>query len=275
MAGPWRSMIRLHAQGPPHRSRDWGATPESPLRLGYGSANPRRKPLRHQQAVNKPGRIGRSFHPLEQSENLGRSTRDPAMRHIARLSCRIVWTDGTNASHLRVGGTRAGDPPRRLPPPCQSRGRGHGGRCDRAPACRAAQHLEHSPRRTGTGRADHLAPGEPLGDLRSPHRRRAGVARFPVARLLRRPVGALHPAARCRHVHDGLPGPGDLPIVLALLSDNGLAPRIVEYLKTPPARQEIMGAVRQMGIPLRALLREKGTPYALRRTRPWRRKPVR
>ena len=50
--------------------------------------------------------------------------------------------------------------------------------------------------------------------------------------------------------------------MLALLSGNGLAPRIVEYLKTPPARQEIMDAVRQMGIPLRALLREKGTPYA-------------
>lgn len=41
-----------------------------------------------------------------------------------------------------------------------------------------------------------------------------------------------------------------------------MEPRIVEYLKTPPSAADIMDAVARMGIPLRALLREKGTPYA-------------
>ncbi len=36
---------------------------------------------------------------------------------------------------------------------------------------------------------------------------------------------------------------------------------MVEYLKTPPSRQEIADLARRAGVPLRSLLREKGTPY--------------
>jgi arsenate reductase len=49
--------------------------------------------------------------------------------------------------------------------------------------------------------------------------------------------------------------------VLALIRHAGFEPRIVEYLKTPPTRDEIRALAAATGQPLRALLREKGTPY--------------
>lgn len=45
--------------------------------------------------------------------------------------------------------------------------------------------------------------------------------------------------------------------VLALIRHAGLEPRIVEYLKTPPGRDEIRALAVASGQPLRALLREK------------------
>jgi arsenate reductase (glutaredoxin) len=48
---------------------------------------------------------------------------------------------------------------------------------------------------------------------------------------------------------------------LAMIRQSGIEPRIVEYLKTPPARQELEQQIHAMGITPRALLREKGTPY--------------
>ena len=50
--------------------------------------------------------------------------------------------------------------------------------------------------------------------------------------------------------------------VLALLRHAGLAPRVVEYLKTPPTKEQLRALLREMGVPVRAVLREKGTPYA-------------
>jgi len=50
--------------------------------------------------------------------------------------------------------------------------------------------------------------------------------------------------------------------VLALIRHAGLEPRVVEYLKTPPARDEIRALAAATGQPLRALLREKGTPFS-------------
>jgi arsenate reductase (glutaredoxin) len=50
--------------------------------------------------------------------------------------------------------------------------------------------------------------------------------------------------------------------VLAFIRSAGIEPRIVEYLKTPPSRDEIAELVRRMGVPLRSILREKGTPFA-------------
>ncbi len=37
---------------------------------------------------------------------------------------------------------------------------------------------------------------------------------------------------------------------------------MIEYLKTPPTRTELVDLIARMGITPRALLREKGTPYA-------------
>jgi len=49
--------------------------------------------------------------------------------------------------------------------------------------------------------------------------------------------------------------------VLALIRNSGAEPRIVEYLKTPPSREELVGLIERMGAPVRRLLRRKGTPY--------------
>ena len=50
--------------------------------------------------------------------------------------------------------------------------------------------------------------------------------------------------------------------VLALIRNSGEEPHIIEYLKTPPSRDELRDLVARMGITARDLLREKGTPYA-------------
>lgn len=48
---------------------------------------------------------------------------------------------------------------------------------------------------------------------------------------------------------------------LAMIRQSGEEPRVVEYLKTPPSREEFAKLIRAMGITPRALLRQKGTPY--------------
>lgn len=49
--------------------------------------------------------------------------------------------------------------------------------------------------------------------------------------------------------------------VLALIRNSGEEPQIIEYLKTPPSRAELVDLVHRMDIPVRMLLREKGTPF--------------
>ncbi|MFW7266532.1 arsenate reductase (glutaredoxin) [Gluconacetobacter sp. Hr-1-5] len=49
--------------------------------------------------------------------------------------------------------------------------------------------------------------------------------------------------------------------VLELIRNSGAEPRIIEYLKTPPGRAELVDLIDRMGIPARDLLRRKGTPY--------------
>jgi arsenate reductase len=49
---------------------------------------------------------------------------------------------------------------------------------------------------------------------------------------------------------------------LALIRNAGVEPRVVEYLRTPPDKATLEGLLHRMGIRPRALLREKGTPYA-------------
>ena len=49
---------------------------------------------------------------------------------------------------------------------------------------------------------------------------------------------------------------------LALIRHAGIEPTVVEYLKAPPSKAELQALLRAMDMPVRALLREKGTPYA-------------
>jgi arsenate reductase len=49
---------------------------------------------------------------------------------------------------------------------------------------------------------------------------------------------------------------------LAMIRRSGEAPEIIEYLKTPPSRARLIELIKAMGIPVRALLRDQGTPYA-------------
>jgi len=49
---------------------------------------------------------------------------------------------------------------------------------------------------------------------------------------------------------------------LAVIRQSGEEPEVIEYLKTPPSRARLVELIKAMGIPVRALLREKGTPYA-------------
>ncbi len=49
---------------------------------------------------------------------------------------------------------------------------------------------------------------------------------------------------------------------LAMIRASGEEPEIIEYLKTPPERARLIELIRAMGISVRDLLRQKGTPYA-------------
>lgn len=49
--------------------------------------------------------------------------------------------------------------------------------------------------------------------------------------------------------------------VLGLIRNAGIEPVIIEYLKTPPSRAELADLIARMGVPVRAVLRAKGTPY--------------
>jgi arsenate reductase (glutaredoxin) len=49
---------------------------------------------------------------------------------------------------------------------------------------------------------------------------------------------------------------------LAMIRQSGEDPEVIEYLKNPPSRVRLIELIKAMGIPVRALLREKGTPYA-------------
>ena len=49
--------------------------------------------------------------------------------------------------------------------------------------------------------------------------------------------------------------------VLALIRNSGEEPKVIEYLKTPPDRATLVGLIQAMGMPVRDVLRQKGTPY--------------
>src|SRR4051795_8669757 len=48
---------------------------------------------------------------------------------------------------------------------------------------------------------------------------------------------------------------------LALIRNAGIEPRIIEYLKTPPSREELVALISKAGLSVRDAMRTKGTPY--------------
>jgi len=50
--------------------------------------------------------------------------------------------------------------------------------------------------------------------------------------------------------------------VLAMIRQSGEEPVVVAYLQTPASRERLKALIAAMGVPVRAVLREKGTPYA-------------
>lgn len=48
---------------------------------------------------------------------------------------------------------------------------------------------------------------------------------------------------------------------LAMIRNSGIEPHVIEYLKTPPSRTLLQQLVERMGVSVRDILREKGTPY--------------
>ena len=49
---------------------------------------------------------------------------------------------------------------------------------------------------------------------------------------------------------------------LAMIRASGVEPEVIEYVKTPPSRQRLVALINAMGGDVRAVIREKGTPYA-------------
>jgi arsenate reductase len=49
--------------------------------------------------------------------------------------------------------------------------------------------------------------------------------------------------------------------VLALIRNAGIEPTVIEYVKTPPSRDQLLALLAQLHLPVRAVLRKKGTPY--------------
>ncbi|GBQ60626.1 arsenate reductase (glutaredoxin) [Komagataeibacter swingsii] len=50
--------------------------------------------------------------------------------------------------------------------------------------------------------------------------------------------------------------------VLAMIRAAGIEPVVVEYLKTPPTRADLDVLASRLVVPVRDLLRQRGTPYA-------------
>ena len=48
---------------------------------------------------------------------------------------------------------------------------------------------------------------------------------------------------------------------LALIRNSGIEPHVVEYLEEPPGRAKLVELIAALGMPVREVLRRKGTPY--------------
>jgi arsenate reductase (glutaredoxin) len=48
---------------------------------------------------------------------------------------------------------------------------------------------------------------------------------------------------------------------LGMIRNAGVEPHVIEYLKTPPTRALLKQLIQRMGVTVRSVLREKGTPF--------------
>lgn len=48
---------------------------------------------------------------------------------------------------------------------------------------------------------------------------------------------------------------------LALIRNSDVEPEVIFYLETPPSKEELKKLITDMGVPVRDVLRQKGTPY--------------
>jgi arsenate reductase len=58
------------------------------------------------------------------------------------------------------------------------------------------------------------------------------------------------------------PGCGTSRNTLALIRNSGVEPEVIDYLKTPPSREELRDMIAKAGLTVREAIREKNTPYA-------------
>nr|WP_294525005.1 arsenate reductase (glutaredoxin) [uncultured Rhodopila sp.] len=68
------------------------------------------------------------------------------------------------------------------------------------------------------------------------------------------------PAAAATVIYHN-PACGTSRKVLGLLREAGLQPNVIEYLKTPPTRQELLALLARLGMTPRQILRRRGTPF--------------
>jgi arsenate reductase len=48
---------------------------------------------------------------------------------------------------------------------------------------------------------------------------------------------------------------------LAMIQNTGIEPNVIEYLKNPPSREQLIKMIADAGLSVREAIREKGTPY--------------
>ena len=72
-----------------------------------------------------------------------------------------------------------------------------------------------------------------------------------------KPTEAAAPAITIYHN----PACGTSRNALAMIRNSGVEPTVIEYLKAPPSRARLVELIEAMGLPVRSVLRRKGTPY--------------
>src|SRR3954469_678258 len=192
-----------------------------------------------------------------------------------------LWgPDGEEGCSVGAVGAIAGDAAGRFPVAGSGRSRGVVGRSHCREPRRGAQHLVLPSGAIEPRGADRAAAREPVAHLQCRLRPDERPDGLPDGELLR-------PPGQCRRLRSGLrrhTGGGQVPRLrsgpmttvtifhnpacgtsrntLGLIRNSDVEPEVIEYLKTPPGREQLADLIRRMGVPVREVMRRKGTPYA-------------